>query len=257
VHVHVVDGSGGLVGLVALPSVGVVVGQDDPERLERLLTRIVDEVGGRRQLLAQYGAASVAELGTEAPPSIVLLVDDWYGAVDGDEPAAVAMRELLTGRAAAAGLTVCLAGDERLLRTRAPNRIDHRGCLRMNNPADATALGLDVRHLPEDLPPGRGLWSVDGMEVQLPVLVPDRHGTAQSAALAALGERLRTEHGEPSGGRAPLRLDSLPHRIGLDAADRLSARARRRDPRCSRGPAVRGAHRAGRRGRARPGRGAE
>ncbi|HYH32047.1 MAG TPA: FtsK/SpoIIIE domain-containing protein, partial [Pseudonocardia sp.] len=224
VHVHVLDGSGGLAGLAALPPVGVVAGEDDPERVERLLTRLVEEVRGRRRLLAERGAASAAELGADAPPSIVLLVDDWYGAVDGDGPASAALRELMTGAATAAGVTVCLAGDERLLRARVLNRMDHRLCLRLNNPADGTALGLDVRHLPEGLPPGRGLWSADGAEVQVPLLAPEPHGAAQSAALAALGERLRAEHGEPAGERAPLRLDPLPYRIGLAAARELPAR---------------------------------
>lgn len=217
-HVHVVDGSGGLAGLVALPSVGVVAGEDDPERLERLLTRLVEEVRARRRALAERGASGVAELGDDAPPSIVLLVDDWYGVLEGDGPAQLALRELLSGAATAAGLTVCLAGDERLLRGRVLNRLDHRLCLRLNNPSDATALGLGVRQLPDGLPPGRGLWAADGTEVQVPLLAAEPHGAAQTAAMAELGERIRTEHGEPAGDRAPLRLDPLPFRIGRDAA---------------------------------------
>ena len=44
VHIHGVDGGRGLAGLVALPHAGVVADDDDPERLERLLTRLADEV---------------------------------------------------------------------------------------------------------------------------------------------------------------------------------------------------------------------
>jgi DNA segregation ATPase FtsK/SpoIIIE, S-DNA-T family len=223
VHVHVVDGSGGLAGLVALPSVGVVAGEDDPERLERLITRLAEEVRTRRRALTEQGASSVAELDADAPPWIVLLVDDWYGVVEGDGPAQVALRELLSGAATAAGVTVVLAGDERLLRGRVLNRLDHRLCLRLNNPPDATALGLGVRQLPEGLPPGRGLWAADGTEVQVPLLVPEPHGAAQTAALTELGAQLRAAHGEPDGDRAPLRLDPLPFRIGLDAARALPA----------------------------------
>jgi S-DNA-T family DNA segregation ATPase FtsK/SpoIIIE len=222
-HVHAIDGSGGLAGLVALPSVGVVAGEDDPERLERLLTRLVEEMRARRRTLTARGASATAELGADAPPSIVLLVDDWYGAIEGDGPAQTALRELLSGSATAAGVTVCLAGDERLLRGRVLNRLDHRLCLRLNNPSDATTLGLSVRQLPDGLAPGRALWAADGTEVQIPLLAPEPHGAAQTAALSALGARLRAEHGEPAGERAPLRLDPLPFRIGVEPARALPA----------------------------------
>lgn len=223
VHVHVVDGAGGLAGLTALPHVGVLADEDDPERLERLLVRLVEEVRARRRLLAERGAAAVEELGAAAPPSIVLLVDGWYGVVEGDGPAQAALQELLTGAATAAGVTVCLAGDERLLRGRVLNRFGHRLCLRLNNPSDGTALGLSPRRLPDGLAPGRALWADDGSEVQLPLLAADTAGAAQNAALAALGAQLRAAHGDPPDDRAPLRLDPLPFRIGTAAAAALPA----------------------------------
>lgn len=222
-HVHVVDGAGGLAGLAALPHVGVIADEDDPERLERLLVRLVEEVRARRRLLAERGAAAVGELGADAPPSIVLLVDGWYGAVEGDGPAQAALQELLTGAATAAGVTVALAGDERLLRGRVLNRFGHRLCLRLNNPADATALGLSVRRLPDGLAAGRALWADDGTEVQLPLLAADVAGAAQNAALAALAAALRAAHADPATDRAPLRLDPLPFRIGAAAAAALPA----------------------------------
>lgn len=222
-HLHVVDGSGGLAGLSVLPAVGVIADEDDEERLERLLVRLLEEVRTRRRLLAERGAAVVAELGTDRPPWIVLLVDDWSGAVEGDGPGPAALRELLGGTASAAGVTVVLAGDERLLRGRVLSRVSHRLCLRLNNPSDATVLGLSVRRLPDGLPPGRGLWAADGTEVQVPLLAAAPDGVAQAAALAALGERLRAEHDEPVSERAPLRLDPLPLAIDAAAAAALPA----------------------------------
>jgi S-DNA-T family DNA segregation ATPase FtsK/SpoIIIE len=222
-HVHAIDGASGLAGLTALPNVGVVAVEEDHERLERLLVRLSEEVRGRRRMLAERGAASTSELGAEAPPPIVLLVDDWQGVVEGDGPAQNALRELLGGAASAAGVTVVLAGDERLLRGRVLSRVSHRLCLRLNTPADATVLGLSVRRLPDGLPPGRGLWALDGTEVQVPLLSAAPDGMAQATELAELGERLRAAHGEPAGERAPLRLDPLPFPVAAATAAALPA----------------------------------
>lgn len=221
VHLHAVDGAGGLAGLAALPHTGVVVDPDDGERLERLLVRLLAEVRDRRRRMAEHGASVVAEL-PEPPPQIVLLVDGWTGLTEGaDTGAATAMHELLGGGSSAAGVTVCLAGDERLLKGRVLGRIDHRLCLRLNTPSDATLLGLDIRNLPAGLPPGRALWAADGCEVQLPLLVVDPSGPAQSAALAAFGQGLRTRYPDVDARVAPLRLDPLPVRIDLGTVLRM------------------------------------
>ncbi|MDN5860574.1 MAG: hypothetical protein L0H84_18375, partial [Pseudonocardia sp.] len=208
-------------GLATLPHVGVVAGSDDTEQLERLLTRLADEVKRRRRTMSERGAATVAELGADAPPALVLLVDDWSGVIEGDGAAQTSFHELLSGGATSAGLTVCLAGDERLLRGRVLNRIDHRFSLRLNSPADATALGLGVRNLPDGLPDGWLLAAADGTEVQVPLLAADTEGTAQATALRELGAALRARFGDPDGPRAPMRLQPLPTRIGLGAATAL------------------------------------
>jgi S-DNA-T family DNA segregation ATPase FtsK/SpoIIIE len=221
VHVHAIDGSGGLAGLTALPHVGVVAGEDDPERLERLLSRLVELVRSRRRELAGAGASSVAEL-PDPPAQIVLLIDGWSGATEGlDAGAPALLHELLGGGSTAAGVTAVLAGDERLMKSRVLGRLDHRLCLRLNNPSDATLLGLDIRNLPSSLLPGRGLWAEDGTEVQLPLLVDDPAGVAQTTALNEVAASLRLEYGAVGGSRWPLRLDPLPIRIGLDAARAL------------------------------------
>lgn len=221
VHLHAVDGARGLAGLAALPHVGVVADDDDPERLERLLTRLSAEVRRRRQLLAAHGASTTAELGASAPPAIVLLVDDWSGVLETDGVGPAALQELLSGGASAAGVTVCVTGDERLMRGRLLNRLDHRLCLRLNDPSQATALGLSVRNLPDGLPPGRGLWAESGSEVQVPLLAPEPNGPAQAAALRALAAAVRDGLGDPAGDNAPMRLDPLPSRIGWAAASAL------------------------------------
>lgn len=223
VHLHVIDGSGGLAGLAALPHAGVVVTPDDPERLERLLTRLLDTVAERRRAMAAHGASTVAELPGAAVPHVVLLVDSWSGVSEPTEMGPPAMlHALLDGSSAAAGVTICLAGDERLTKARVLGRIEHRLCLRLNTPSDAVVLGLDSRNLPDGLPPGRGLWAADGSEVQVPLLAPDPTGPAQTAALAALADELRGRWPvEPDPAAAPLRLDPLPSRIAWGVAARL------------------------------------
>ena len=223
-HLHVIDGSGGLAGLDALPHTGVVVGPDDPERLERLLSRLAATMRDRRREVSRLGVTSVAELwsrgAADAPPHVVLLVDGWDGLVESpDGTAQTTMLELLSG-GPAAGITVCLAGDERILKSRLLARLTHRLCLRLNNPTDATLLGLQVRNLPEDLPPGRGLWAGDGNQVQVPLLAADPSGPAQAVALAEVAARL-AEAEEPDPARAPMRLDRLPEQITLADAARL------------------------------------
>lgn len=227
-HLHVIDGSGALAGLDALPHTGVVVGPDDLERLERLLDRLAALMRERRRDLSRLGATSVAELWSrgeaDAPPHIVLLVDGWDGLVESTEGAAQAtMLELLSG-GPAAGITVCLAGDERILKSRLLARLTHRLCLRLNNPTDATLVGLQSRNLPEDLPPGRGLWATDGGQVQVPLLTTDPSGSAQATALAGVAARLRADAGEPDAERAPMRLDRLPEQITPAEAAALGAR---------------------------------
>ncbi|OLT00610.1 hypothetical protein BJF90_34220 [Pseudonocardia sp. CNS-004] len=225
-HLHVVDGSGGLAGLDALPHTGVVVGPDDPERLERLLDRLTAIMRERRRDLSRLGAASVTELWSrdvaDAPPHIVLLVDGWDGLVEHTEGASRTMLDLLAG-GPAVGITVVLAGDERILKSRLLARLTHRLCLRLDNPTDATLVGLQVRNLPEDLPPGRALWAADGGQVQLPLLATDPSGPAQAAALADTAARLRADSEEPDAARAPLRLDRLPEQITLAEASALGS----------------------------------
>ncbi|QJY47937.1 FtsK/SpoIIIE domain-containing protein [Pseudonocardia broussonetiae] len=221
-HLHVIDPSGGLAGLAALPHVGVIADVDDAERLERLLHRLLQLVRERRKQLGTHGASTIAELpGTV--PHVVLLVDGWSGLTDtADSGASAAMHDLLGGGGtAAAGVTVCLAGDERLLKARLLGRVEHRLCLRLNTPSDGVLLGLDIRNQPAGLPAGRALWAADGSEVQVPLLAADVAGPAQAAALAAFGAELHARWSVPDGQAGPLRLDPLPEGIGFDDAVRL------------------------------------
>ena len=223
-HLHAVDGAGGLAGLAALPHTGVVASDEDGERLERLLTRLVGEVRERRRLLAARGVAAIDELpaGPDRPAHIVLFVDSWAGAGDlSDAPAQVALQELLSS-GLSAGVTVVVAGDERILRGRLLSRFTHRLCLRFNNPGDATTMGIDHRRVQAGMAPGRGLWVEDGGEVQVALLAVDPAGSAQAAALREHAAALTARYGR-GGAHGPLRLDPLPVHIPLADAAALAA----------------------------------
>jgi hypothetical protein len=81
VHLYGVDcGANALLPLVGLPHCGAIVGRDQPERVDRLLGRLLAEVSRRQQLLAEQGASSLAEQRAAAPqgarlPRMVLLLD--------------------------------------------------------------------------------------------------------------------------------------------------------------------------------------
>jgi S-DNA-T family DNA segregation ATPase FtsK/SpoIIIE len=179
---------------------------------------------------------------------VVLLVDGWdrFGDLSGGPRQDLFTDLLVTG--AAAGLTVCLAGDESITRPRLLGRLPYRLVLRLNNPTDGTNLGLSSRNLPAGLPPGRALWTADGSQVQLPLLAADPSGPAQAAALSAIAARLRTTGsverttgsverttgsverttgsverttGSVDPQRRPLRLDPLPTDISLSRAREL------------------------------------
>ncbi|WP_067172458.1 FtsK/SpoIIIE domain-containing protein [Microtetraspora niveoalba] len=83
VHLHAIDcGSGALLPLVGLPHCGAVVTRDQLDRVERLLSRLREEVGRRQQLLAEAGYASLAE--ARAAFAAGGVSDDMSGGVSGD-----------------------------------------------------------------------------------------------------------------------------------------------------------------------------
>src|SRR6266536_3846972 len=61
VHLYNIDyNTNALLPLVGLPHCGAIVGRDQPERVDRLLGRLLAEVSRRQQLLAEQGASSLA-----------------------------------------------------------------------------------------------------------------------------------------------------------------------------------------------------
>ncbi|MGS2643232.1 FtsK/SpoIIIE domain-containing protein [Streptosporangium sp. LJ11] len=219
VHVHAIDcGSGSLLPLMAMPHCGAVVTRDQLDRVERLLTRLREEVGRRQQLLAEAGYASLAELraATDGPrlPWLVLMLDRWEGFVAAfeayDYGRLIESLMQLLREGPAVGLRAVLTGDRSALIGQISTVFDDRLILRLADPSDYGLAGLPVKDLPATLAPGRALSTGEHgtTESQIALLCDDPSGPAQVAALQALARSAPEIAADP-----PLRVDALPMRV--------------------------------------------
>lgn len=196
-HCYGLDGgNGALSALEALPHCGAVISRLEPERVERLLGRLAEEVARRHQQLALGGFASLEEArALEGPgialPYLLLLVDRYEGflaafeAHDGGRLVTTLLQLLRDGPSA--GLRVVLAGDRSVLSGRLPSLAETTIVLRLNDRTGYALAGLDPLSLPEQMAPGRGVRIPPGIELQVALLDGDPSGPAQAAAVAALG----------------------------------------------------------------------
>lgn len=226
VHLYGIDcGSNALLPLVALPHCGALVTRDQPERLERLLSRLLAEVSRRQQLLAEAGCASIAEQRSSALrpqdrlPVMVLLLDRWEGFVSAFENYDLGrlvdsvLRLLREGPAV--GLRTVVTSDRTGMVGQVSALFEDRLVLRLADAGDYALAGIPARQVPREPGPGRGLWPTSRglLEVQVAVLDRDGAGTAQVAALQALARGARSRWPTPAGSRRPLRVDALPVRV--------------------------------------------
>ncbi len=208
-HLYAVDGGrGGLQDLAVLPHTGAVVSRDDPGRLERLVRRLEGEVARRRRLASRL----LGQPPAPAPATMLLLVDDWdlvTHDLDSVDHGVLTERLVsLLREGSAVGLRAAVTGDRGLLHGRLSSLFTERLVLRLADPADAVLVGLSRTALPVAQPPGRGVLSSDGAEVQL--------------ALPAAGQLsvVAARRHEPSQGQTPhqgpLRVEPLPSHVALD-----------------------------------------
>jgi S-DNA-T family DNA segregation ATPase FtsK/SpoIIIE len=223
VHLYGLDcGGNALLPLVGLPHCGAIVGRDQPDRVERLLGRLLAEVSRRQQLLAEQGASSLAEQRAAAAPEdrlpwMVLLLDRWEGFVaafgdyDLGRPVDAVLRLLREGPAV--GLRAVVSSDASGLVGQVSTAFEERLLLRFADADDWSRAGIPPREVPGTMPPGRGLLPTAGgvLEVQVGLLDPDPSGPAQVAALQRLARSV--ERGALPRAQRPLRVDALPVRV--------------------------------------------
>ncbi|WDV53683.1 FtsK/SpoIIIE domain-containing protein [Streptomyces coeruleorubidus] len=238
VHLYGIDcGNGALNALTRLPHCGAVVGRNQTERVVRLVNRLKGELGRRQDLLSDKGFADIGEQRAsvsedERLPHIVVLLDRWEGWVptlgEIDHGSLTDELQTMMREGASVGIHLVLTGDRTLLVGRIATLTEDKYGLRLADRSDFSALGIPVRKVPEEIPPGRAFRNEFGTETQFALLAEDTSGQGQAAALAAIGEAATARYVEVPRSRRPFRVDSLPSRISFPEAWEL------RDPDASR-----------------------
>ncbi|MGW4022732.1 FtsK/SpoIIIE domain-containing protein [Streptomyces sp. NPDC005009] len=230
VHLYGIDcGSNALLPLMRLPHVGAVVTRDEPDRVRRLIERLLAEIARRQQLLAMEGASSAAEQrATAAPedrlPWMVLLLDSWEGFASTFESynygQLLEAAQRIFREGSAVGLKVVMTADRSGLSGHVSSAFADRLVLRFADPNDYSTAGLQAREVPKNMPPGRALRITDtGVdESQIGLLADDPAGQAQVRALREIAEESAARHGRIPAGRRPMRVDALPSRITVSEA---------------------------------------
>ncbi|MEU3370890.1 FtsK/SpoIIIE domain-containing protein [Streptomyces sp. NPDC006660] len=225
VHVYAIDcGSNALLPLVRLPHVGAVVNRDEPDRVRRLLDRLLGEISRRQQLLATQGASSAAEQRASAAPEdklpwMVLLLDSWEGYFSTFENynygQLIEQAQRIFREGSAVGLKVVMTSDRSGLSGMVASAFQDRLILRFADPNDYSMAGLQPREVPKNMPPGRALRITDTgtEETQIALLDEDPSGQAQVRTLREIAERARKDHGRTPARFRPMRVDALPARI--------------------------------------------
>ena len=230
-HLYGVDcGNNALLPMLGLPHTGAVVTRDQPDRLARLTTRLLATISERQQLLAEQGYADLREQrAASAPedrlPYLVVLFDRWEGFVAAfdsvDAGKLIEQWTQILQEGAGAGVTVALTADRSALAGRISMLTDDKLLLRLVDPSDFVAIGLRAKEVPEHMPAGRGFRSDGAQETQIALLSDDPSGSAQVAALQALGREAAAAAGSIPARLRPFRVDALPNRITLTEARAL------------------------------------
>ncbi|WP_405603845.1 FtsK/SpoIIIE domain-containing protein [Streptomyces sp. NBC_01410] len=227
-HLYGIDcGNGALLALEALPHCGAVVQRAQPERVARLLSRLMKEVTRRQELLAARGAADLPELRRalppqERPPHIVVLLDRWevfdktLGEYDGGSLLDTVMALLRDG--ASIGVHLVLAGDRSLFSSRIASTTEDKLVLRLNEKSEYAMIGVNQRSVPDEIPAGRALRGTDKCEVQIALLGEDSSGQAQAAEVQRIAAVCQERDAHVPAPARPFRVDLLPDRLSFEQA---------------------------------------
>jgi len=216
VELYVMDCGGGLAELQELPHCGAVVGPDELDRGARLLGRLEQTIGERER-----------DRRTGSPaPRTVLLIDDWetwqqtFGEVDHGALYDQLLRIFRKGPAA--GVHVAITGTSALLASGRSRPFAEAAQDRIAlpfDPDDYLWLGVPATALPAQPRPGQAVRVTQPHRtVQVAVVGDDPDPAAQQRALRALGAAARVD---PDAAHGPWRVDRLPERIALTAAQKL------------------------------------
>ena len=233
VHIYGIDcGTGALLPVADLPHCGAVVTREQGDRVERLLSKLRNEIARRQQLLAAQGFAGLAEQraatsGADRLPWMLLLLDWWEGYVatfeNLDYGRLIETLLQLLREGSAVGLRAVFSTDRTALIGQTGTIFGQRMIFRMTDRSDASLADIGERTLPAHQPEGRIMFAAkpNPLEAQIALLDADPSGVAQVAALRRIGEQARQRFGRPPAQLRPLRVDALPPRITLAETYRL------------------------------------
>ena len=231
VHIYGIDcGNGALLGLTRLPHCGAVVSRTQTERAIRLISRLVQEMARRQDLLAAGGFADCNEQRAAAAPQdrlphIMVLIDRWEGFLTSlGEIGTGDLTELvhkLLSEGASAGIHLVITGDQRLISGKIGTLTENKIGFRLPDRTDFTLLGVQARKVPVDMPPGRALRNETGVETQVALLAADASGAGQAAALDAIADEAARSNAQVPRAMRPFRVDLLPGRVTFDQAWRV------------------------------------
>ncbi|MGO2664871.1 FtsK/SpoIIIE domain-containing protein, partial [Mycetocola reblochoni] len=175
-------GTGALLPFAEAPQCGAVVTQMELHRVQRLVTRLLAELGDRQQRLAAVGAGDIGEQRRSVPsgqglPYLVFGIDGWdrlIAALDPDRMLALRDEVLrLLREGPSVGIRVLVTGDRGVLSDKLQGFIDEQYLLPLRDVNDYRAAGVMIRELPTSQPPGRVLRRGASASVQLATLSDD------------------------------------------------------------------------------------
>jgi S-DNA-T family DNA segregation ATPase FtsK/SpoIIIE len=234
VQIYGIDcGAGALLPVSELPHCGAVVAREQADRVERLLSKLRNEIARRQQVLAAQGFAGLAEqraatAGEDRLPWMLLLLDWWEGyiAAFGEYDMGRLVESLLQvlREGSAVGLRAVVTTDRAALLGQIGTVFAHRMIFRLTDRSDCSLAEIRERALPAHQPDGRLMFGAkpNPLEAQVALLDPDPTGLAQVSALRRIADEARRRYGRmlPRAGR-PLRVDALPPRITVAETYRL------------------------------------
>ncbi|QEV19539.1 FtsK/SpoIIIE domain-containing protein [Streptomyces alboniger] len=230
VHIYGIDcGANALLPLTTLPHCGAVVTRDQTARVDRLLGRLLDEIGRRQLLLAEKGQSSAAEQRASAAPEdrlpwMVVAFDGWdafrLAFENYDYGRLVESSKRIFREGAAVGVKVVLGVDRSGLMGEISSSFAERLVLRLADAQDYSYAGIMPKDVPKEVPPGRALKGTDEgvQESQIALLAENPNGQAQVAALQEIARTAAQTWPRPSVEQRPIRVDVLPARIKASEA---------------------------------------
>jgi S-DNA-T family DNA segregation ATPase FtsK/SpoIIIE len=233
VHIYGIDcGAGALLPVSELPHCGAVVAREQVDRVERLLSKLRNEIARRQQLLAAQGFAGLAEQraatsGEARLPWMLLLLDWWegyyaaFGEYDMGRLVDTLLQVLREG--SAVGLRAVVTTDRSAMLGQIGTVFGHRMIFRLTDRSDSSFAEIKERALPAHQPDGRLMFTAkpNPLEAQVALLDPDPTGLAQVGALRQIAAQARERYGRLPREHRPLRVDALPARITVAETYRL------------------------------------